>query len=199
MYVFSKGQFLFVAFLFLQAVSLQPAFSADKPVSSKKQSTAGLYVTATEAHAMKKKLGDKLLLIDVRTREELIFVGAPSNLDQNIPIISLNYKRWDEKKGSFKQVLNPRFVPQVNELIEAKELTKNAPIILLCRSGSRSAKAASLLSARGYSKIYTVVDGFEGDKAKLGKNKGKRSVNGWKNAGLPWNYKLNSKLISPDK
>jgi len=38
--------------------------------------------------------------------------------------------------------------------------------------------------------VYTVVDGFEGDVAKEGPNAGKRVVNGWKNAGLPWSYRL---------
>jgi hypothetical protein len=31
-----------------------------------------------------------------------------------------------------------------------------------------------------------VVDGFEGDMSK----DGRRAVNGWKNAGLPWSYQL---------
>jgi hypothetical protein len=34
------------------------------------------------------------------------------------------------------------------------------------------------------------VSGFEGDKAKDGPQKGMRVVNGWKNDGLPWTYKL---------
>ena len=33
---------------------------------------------------------------------------------------------------------------------------------------------------------YTVVDGFEGDKSA----EGKRTVNGWKNAGGEWTYKI---------
>jgi len=35
---------------------------------------------------------------------------------------------------------------------------------------------------------YTVVDGFEGDRNKdpSSPNYGRRNVNGWKNAGLPW-------------
>jgi hypothetical protein len=42
----------------------------------------------------------------------------------------------------------------------------------------------------GYSKAYTVVDGYEGDKVKEGEYKDQRLVNGWKNANLPWTYKL---------
>jgi rhodanese-related sulfurtransferase len=46
------------------------------------------------------------------------------------------------------------------------------------------------LSEAGFAQVYTVVDGFEGDVAKEGPNAGKRVVNGWKNAGLPWSYRL---------
>jgi len=54
------------------------------------------------------------------------------------------------------------------------------------------------LTDLGYTKVYTVVDGFEGDLAKTGPQAGQRVVNGWKNAGLPWSYKLDkSKLYFP--
>ena len=35
-------------------------------------------------------------------------------------------------------------------------------------------------------------DGFEGDKAKEGDMAGQRVVNGWRNAGLGWSYKISS-------
>ena len=59
----------------------------------------------------------------------------------------------------------------------------------MCRSGSRSAKAANLLYQAGYKNVYSVIEGFEGDKSKIAETKGQRVVNGWKNAGLPWTYK----------
>ena len=36
-----------------------------------------------------------------------------------------------------------------------------------------------------YTKVYSVVDGFEGDLSA----EGRRDVNGWRKAGLPWSYK----------
>ena len=65
----------------------------------------------------------------------------------------------------------------------------------MCRSGNRSAKAADLLAKAGYTKVYNQVEGYEGDKAKEGDTKGKRTVNGWKNAGLPWNYHLDKDVM----
>jgi len=77
-------------------------------------------------------------------------------------------------------------------------LGKDTTIILMCRSGDRSAKAQDLLIQSGYTKVYGVVEGFEGDMAKDGPNTGRRAVNGWKNAGLPWTYKLDkAKMYFP--
>lgn len=50
--------------------------------------------------------------------------------------------------------------------------------------------AAKRLKEDGYTKVYNLVEGFEGDTSKAGASKGQRVVNGWKNAGLPWTYKL---------
>ena len=42
----------------------------------------------------------------------------------------------------------------------------------------------------GYKNVYNIIDGFEGGKSKKTKH---RTVNGWKNAGNPWGYKLMKK------
>jgi len=167
-----------------------PIYAAEKPQSAKKQTIAENYLTAQEAYNLKQQQGKNLLFVDIRTPSELVFVGSPKNLDINIPFLTIDYKQWDDKKSSFKKVPNKQFLSGFSHVINSKKLTKDSSIILLCRSGKRSAKAANLLSSVGYSNVYTIVDGFEGDKVKLGKNKGKRGVNGWKNAGLPWTYKL---------
>jgi rhodanese-related sulfurtransferase len=76
------------------------------------------------------------------------------------------------------------------DLTAKTNMDKTSTIILMCRSGDRSARAADLLGKAGYTNVYSVVDGFEGDIAKEGDHKGQRAVNGWKNAGLPWTYDL---------
>jgi len=176
--------------IIISSLCILPAYAADKPTSLKKQTIAGNYLSAEEAYYLKQQQGKDLLFVDIRTPSELVFVGTPENLDINIPFLTLDYKHWDTKKSSFKKVPNKHFLSAFNAVLNSKNLTKDSSIVLLCRSGKRSAKAANLLSSTGYSKIYTVVDGFEGDKVKFGKNMGKRGVNGWKNAGLPWTYKL---------
>lgn len=138
------------------------------------------------------EIGDKALFLDVRTRSEIGFLGMPIDVDANIPYMTPgNFDEWDDKKQNFKLTPNSEFVRRVNELVSQRGMDKETPIIMICRSGSRSAKAAKILDAAGYKQVYSVTDGFEGDKAKDWPNKGQRVVNGWKNSGLPWSYKLN--------
>ena len=164
----------------------------DAALPEKKRTEPGLYVTAVDAYKRLQEAGDKAILIDIRTRAEVAFVGMPTIAAANIPYMTAgSFDEWDDKKQTFKLRPNSEFTLRVNELMSDKGLDKDTPIYLLCRSGSRSAKAANLLTQAGYSQVYSVTDGFEGDTAKEGPHKGERVVNGWKNAGLPWTYKLN--------
>ena len=83
-------------------------------------------------------------------------------------------------------VPNPTFLADVNATLVQHGMTKDHPIIVMCRSGGRSAAAANELAKAGYTNVWNLVEGFEGDKD----DTGARTVNGWKNAGLPWTYKL---------
>lgn len=170
---------------------------AGKGVISKKKTTPqGLYVTFVEAYVQLQKLGDKALFIDIRTRAEVAFIGMPAAADANIPYMTTgSFDEWDEKKKTFKLHPNGEFVKRIKELVEVRGLREDSPIFLVCRSGSRSAKAANVLNLAGYTKVYTVTDGFEGDKAKDGPRKGERVVNGWKNSGLPWSYELDTNAM----
>ena len=61
----------------------------------------------------------------------------------------------------------------------------------MCRSGVRSAAVAALLHKLDYNNVYSVIDGFEGDKS----DTGKRNQNGWKNSNLPWSYELDKEKM----
>ena len=164
-----------------------------------KQTKAALYLDAPEAYALKQKLGGKAYFVDVRTRAEVSYVGMATVVDANIPYVEHpDDAPWDEKNGRFKLDVNSDFGPELARRMSAAGLGKDDTVILICRSGDRSARAVNLLSDLGYSKVYSVVDGFEGDAAKDGPRAGQRVVNGWKNANLPWTYKLDkNKLYFP--
>jgi len=157
----------------------------------KKQTDLGLYMTPIQAFSAMEKDNKNTLFLDIRSRAELNFLGTPTVIDANVPYMELNeWYAWNTKKQDFKMEVNSDFADTVASRIQEKGLNKNSRIILICRSGTRSAKAADLLAKLGYSNVYSVAEGYEGDKAKAGQQKGQRVVNGWKNAGLPWSYKL---------
>ena len=87
---------------------------------------------------------------------------------------------------------NPNFVKEVQ-----KRFAKDDTILVMCRSGHRSTAAVDLLAKAGYTKVYNITDGFEGDKIKdpQSPNQGKRMQNGWRNSHLPWTYDLDVNLM----
>ena len=195
-----KAKFLTRILTALAACSLAiTAFAAvdTKSLSAKKQTKLGLYMTAQEAYGAATSNSGDVVLIDIRSRAEVNFLGMPTVADANIPYMDLGeFAKFDEKKGHYKLDVNSHFAERVAKLLTSKGLDKNATIILMCRSGSRSAKAANLLADLGYKNVFSVVDGYEGDKAKDGAFAGQRVVNGWRNSKLPWTYKLDkSKLL----
>lgn len=160
-------------------------------VPANKRSASGLHLTAVEAAAMKAQLGDRVLMIDIRSRAEAMFVGMASAVDFLVPLLDFpEFWEWSDQNNEYVLQANPRFVRDIEERLQAKGLTKNDPVILICRSGVRSNAASGLLAEMGFAQAYTVIDGFEGDVAREGEHKGQRVVNGWKNAKLPWTYRL---------
>jgi rhodanese-related sulfurtransferase len=172
--------------------SLSTAFAGEwDNLPAAKQTKAGLYMHTVEAYKFTTDNKDKVLFLDVRTKEEVQFLGMATVADANVPYLqNSDWFEWNDKSKNFKLVPNNSFAAEVERRILAKGLTKNDPIILMCRSGDRSSLASNLLTDLGFKKVYTVVEGYEGDVAKDGPNKGRRVVNGWKNEGLPWTYDL---------
>ena len=154
-----------------------------------KQTTLGLYVTAAQAYEMWKAAPDRVKLIDVRTPEEYAFVGH-AEMAWNIPYAFVTYLRKDGKT-EYGPKLNPAFVDEVKRFTRPGDT-----LLVMCRSGDRSAKAVDLLAAAGIRDAYSVTDGVEGDKVTDPDSVfvGKRMKNGWKNSA-PWVYTLDPEKI----
>ena len=185
MYKFSLTLLMLFSFASKQVISSED-FSK---LPEKKQTPQALYVNAIQAHQIKMQDPENVFLVDVRTQGEIEFLGIADIADVNIPYMFNDLSEWDTKKYRYLKEPNSNFSITLREKLEKAGLDKNNTILLMCRSGTRSSKAANLLYQLGYTKAYTVVDGFEGDKVKAGPHKGQRLVNGWKNANLPWSYK----------
>ena len=168
-------------------------------VPASKQTKAGLYLDAREAYELKQRLGEKALFVDIRTRAEISYLGMPSVADAHIPAFEHPPNAaWDDKSNRFKMEANADFEPELARRLAARQLSKSDVVILICRSGDRTTRAVNFLAEQGYSKVYSVIDGFEGDAVAEGPQAGQRVLNGWKNAGLPWTYKLDkNKMYLP--
>ena len=140
-------------------------------LSKKKQTTLGLYMTSKQAYDHTMKNMDNTLFLDVRTPSELNYLGVTSVMDANVPTDMMDGRTWDDKKKRYTRKHNDNFVADVDARLKSKGLKKTDTVILMCRSGKRSAKAVNVLAKSGYTKVYTVVDGYEGGKVKKGENK----------------------------
>ena len=158
-------------------------------VPEKKQTSLGLYVTAQEAYAMWKAEPKRVNIIDVRTPEEYIFVGHP-DMARNIPLLFVKYQLRPDKNEPAVEP-NPDFVSTVKGLFAPTDT-----LLVMCRSGGRSAMAVNLLAKAGFLNVYNIIDGMEGDRVDDPGSvyHGKRMRNGWKNCESPWTYDLSPEL-----
>lgn len=112
-------------------------------------------------------------LIDVRTVAEWVFVGLPDLAGLNKSVVCVQWQIWPQMAA------NSEFVPHV----EAEGVTREQPLLTLCRSGQRSRDAAIALTAAGFGPCYNVAGGFEGP---MDEARHRGTVDGWKAASLPW-------------
>jgi rhodanese-related sulfurtransferase len=159
-------------------------------VPKEKQTTLGLYLTAAEAFDRWKSEPLATVVLDVRTPAEYVFVGhAP--MAYNVPFA---FWQPDVFPPDGKPVMkpNPDFLDRVRKIASPDDT-----LLVMCRSGERGAKACNVLAAAGFKKVYHVFDGFEGDEINdpTSAYNGKRMKNGWRNASLPWTYKLARNLM----
>ena len=118
----------------------------------------------TPDEAWKLFLNGQAHLVDVRATEERKFVGHVPNTF---------HVAWQTGPALIK---NPRFLRD----LESK-LSKDAVILLLCRSGKRSAAAAEAATAAGFKHVFNVREGFEGD---LNENQQRGASGGWRQRGF---------------
>jgi rhodanese-related sulfurtransferase len=152
--------------------------SADSSFPKSKQTVLGKYLTAKEAHEKYSADPGSVHILDVRTPVEYKFSGhAPMAV--NIPIRF----RAPGITGRNKPVMlpNENFVAEVERKYDKKDT-----ILVMCRSGGRSAAAVNKLAEAGFTDVYNITDGFEGDADKGGGNTG----DGWRYSAVPWTYEL---------
>jgi rhodanese-related sulfurtransferase len=127
-----------------------------------------------QAHDLLKK-DPRAVLVDIRSTMEYLFVGHPAG---SIHVAWIDEPEW---------TINPHFVTDVRKILlggaTSHDDISGAPVVLICRSGKRSIDAGKALLEAGFSEVYFVDEGFEGD---LDDNRHRGTVGGWRYHGLPW-------------
>lgn len=112
-------------------------------------------------------------IVDVRSRFEYEFVGRVPDSEL---IEWRTYENGDN--GRITSRPNPDFIEELGRRYQADEV-----LLLLCRSAVRSHNAAIAATEAGFTQVYNILEGFEGEKDAAGQ----RGVSaGWRKAGLPW-------------
>jgi rhodanese-related sulfurtransferase len=129
---------------------------AQRSIPKEKQTSLGLYLTAEEAYQKWKADPEQVTILDVRTPEEYIFVGHPT-MACNVPL-KLQVYQWDASGRKLPMKSNPDFLAQVKQRFKPSDT-----ILVICRSGGRSAQAVNALAEAGFKQVYNVIEGMEGD------------------------------------
>jgi rhodanese-related sulfurtransferase len=155
---------------------LRPDDAADSPEAiqfllargRERGRTAGIPYAGqvTPREAWRLHLSGAARLVDVRTRAEWEYVGHV----EEVPLL--------EWRAHGAAAPDPAFVDKL-----AARFGRDAPLMLLCRSGVRSHHAATAAALAGFTRVYNVLEGFEGDQDEDGR---RGTVGGWRHAGLPW-------------
>ena len=119
-------------------------------------------VTPIEADAL---LKEGWTYLDVRSIPE--FEGGHPAGAVNVPLLHMVNGRM-APNPAFQSVVEGNFA-------------KDAKLVVGCKMGGRSAQAAALLAAAGYTSIIDVRGGFGGERD----NMGRVSCAGWADSGLP--------------
>jgi len=108
------------------------------------------------------------VLVDCRTEIEHLYVGHPPGAE---------HVAWHEAP---EWEVDPAFAAKVERLVKG-DLAR--PVLLLCRSGHRSAQAGDALEAAGFTCVGNILEGFEGP---LDGDFHRGTLGGWRFRGLPW-------------
>lgn len=116
-------------------------------------------ITTDEAEEL---IDEGVPFIDVRTEEEFQDGHVPGAV--NIPI---------SVTGAAGMIPNPEFLA-----VMAANFEKNEKLILSCKAGGRSARAAAELESAGFTEILDMTAGFVGGKDAFG-----AAIPGWQAEG----------------
>ncbi|RKN79323.1 rhodanese-like domain-containing protein [Ulvibacterium marinum] len=99
-----------------------------------------------------KELTDKIEILDAKTYAKAISDTKVQLVDVRSPA--------EYNSGHIKNAVNIDFFDSVNFERSFDKMSKERPVYLYCRSGSRSRRASHKLARMGFVKIYDLKGGY---------------------------------------
>lgn len=121
-------------------------------------------IQSVDPEQARQLLGDGWVYVDVRTEKEFEEGHVPGAL--NVPLML---------PGQGGMTPNPEFVGVMRAQFDA-----GTRIVVGCRTGVRSRRAAEILRGEGFTVLADLVTGWEGTRDAFG-----RTLPGWRKLGLP--------------
>lgn len=123
------------------------------------------------------------VLVDCRSQAEWSFVGLPDLSALGKTPVTVEWQSFvpasAETAGKPRMSANANFVADVAKT----GISKDVPVVFICRSGGRSRSAAIAMTAAGWKTCFNLAGGFEGNQD-AARHRG--TTQGWKASGLPW-------------
>jgi rhodanese-related sulfurtransferase len=137
-----------------------------------------LQVSVTQAWKILQE-NPQSILVDVRTKEEVDFVGFVDLSSIDDKIIFMPWRTYPNM--SIDESFTDKLLTLITKATPEFESNK-IDLLFLCRSGSRSFEAAMSMSNFGYN-CHNIIAGFEGH---INSSGHRRSTDGWVASNLPW-------------
>lgn len=107
------------------------------------------------------KTQERITLIDPNAFEQQMNVVSSQIIDVRTPL--------EYAEGHIANAININ-VNEADFTLQIIDLDKNKPVMVYCKAGGRSAKAASILKDKGFKQVYDLDGGM------IGWNKSKKKV-----------------------
>ena len=86
---------------------------------------------------------------------------SPEEVKQKMDLIEIvDVRRPDEWTGELGHIPQAKLIVMDNVPQKLSDLPKDKPLVLVCRSGARSAQTAAFLKLQGFTSVYNMEGGM---------------------------------------